>query len=265
MREAHPTQARNWRASEGLSRHFPVRHDPVVSANTLARGGSLSPPRVRLRSTTRKHIFTYIAALTILAVLTGAAASLAASSSDAWTGLDSGRLGDYVWEVKAKRQGGAGGGEEGAQRPCLLVGTTWELGPYNFRRSRYRACTGASSQLTAANPPLLATGVQPSSGNSVKMTAVGMIFAPAVREVRITLTGGQEKTVRLHRLSIAQSRSARLERFEYAAFAIRGLWCAERLVSLTATGRTLWDSGTDEFGCSASGTGNSGAPEFSSE
>ena len=33
-------------------------------------------------------------------------------------GLDSGRVGDYLWEVKAKRQAG-GGGQAGAQRPCL--------------------------------------------------------------------------------------------------------------------------------------------------
>jgi hypothetical protein len=191
--------------------------------------------------------------------------SIADTSSDTWTGLDGGRVGEYLWEVKAKRQPGAGG-QEGAQRPCLLVGTTWQLGPYNFHRSRYRACTGASSQLTSSTPPLLATGVQPSSGNSVKMTAVGMIFAPAVRQVRITLSGGREQTIHLHKFSPSQANSARLTRFEYAAFAIRGLWCAERLISQSATGKVLWDSGANEFGCSESGSGEStGAPEFSSE
>jgi hypothetical protein len=189
----------------------------------------------------------------------------AGQGSDSWTGLDSGRVGDYSWEVKAKRQPGAGGGQQGAQRPCLMVGTTWELGPFNYHRSRFRACAGAGGHLTATDPPLLATGVQPSSGETVKMTAVGMIFAPAVRQVQITLSGGRQETVHLHKFSPNQARSARLSRFEYAAFAIRGLWCAERLVSQSGTGKTLWDSGTDEFGCSGDGSSESaGAPEFAS-
>jgi hypothetical protein len=175
-----------------------------------------------------------------------------AAAPDSWTGLKSGRVGDYLWEVKAKRK-------DDARQPCLLVGTSWELGPYNYRRSRYRACAGADGHLTAADPPLVATGVQPSTGNSADMTAVGMIFAPAVRQVRITLSDGREEIVHLQKFSARQARSARLSRFEYAAFAVRGLWCAERIVSIGATGGTLWDSGTDGFTCGADG---SGGPSF---
>jgi hypothetical protein len=91
------------------------------------------------------------------------------------------------------------------------------------------------------------------------MTAVGMIFAPAVRQVQITLSSGREEVVHLHKFSHRQAHSARLSRFEYAAFATRGLWCAERMISLGATGRTLWDSGTDGFPCGAEG---SGGPSF---
>jgi len=159
--------------------------------------------------------------------------------------------------VKTKRKDGAG--SAGAQMPCLLVGTTWELGPFDYRRSRYRACAGAEGHLSAAAPPLIATGVQPSSGESVDMTAVGMIFAPAARRVRITLTDGRQETIRLHRFSPRQAHSARLSRFEYAAFAIRGVWCVERMVSLSATGSALWDSGIDAFTCGADG---SGGPTF---
>lgn len=187
----------------------------------------------------------------------------AGGSSDSWVGLKSGRVGDYLWEVKTKRKS-EGGGPQGAERPCLMVGTTWELSPFNYRRSRYRACAGASGHLTAVDPPLIATGVQPSSGEVVDMTAVGMIFAPAARRVRITLSSGRQQTVALHKFSASQARSARLERFEYAAFAIRGIWCAERMVSETAAGKVLWDSGTDGFSCSADGSSSGGAPEFAS-
>lgn len=255
-------QARRSRANKGLSRLFPVRHDPAAFANTPARGGALSLPRVCLRSAFRRHRITYIAALIGMVGLSATQASAASVPRDSWVGLDDGRLGDYLWEVKAKRQV-EGGGSEGAQRPCLMVGTTWELSPFNYRRSRYRACAGATGHLTAADPPLIATGVQPSSGEAVDMTAVGMIFAPAARRVRITLSGGRQQTVQLHKFSPTQARSARLNRFEYAAFAVRGLWCAERIVSESASGKVLWDSGTDGFSCSADGSG-AGPPEFAS-
>jgi hypothetical protein len=188
----------------------------------------------------------------VLFVFFGVQTAPAAAPPDPWTGLKSGRVGDYLWEVKTKRKDGTG--QAGAQQPCLLVGTTWQLGPFNYRRSRYRACAGAEGHLTAADPPLVATGVQPSSGESVDMTAVGMILAPAARMVRITLSDGRQETIHLHRFSASQARSARLGRFEYAAFAIRGVWCAERIVSLSATGKTLWDSGTDGFSCGADGS-----------
>ena len=152
-----------------------------------------------------------------------------------------------------RRQGS--GGQAGAQRPCLLVGTTWELGPFNYRRSRYRACTGPAGRLTAAEAPLIATGVQPSSGTTVDMTAVGMIFAPAVRRVQVTLSDGSSQTVHLQKLKPRPGAGApSLDRFEYAAFAFRGLWCAERMVSESASGKVLWDSGTDAFSCGAEGS-----------
>jgi hypothetical protein len=196
----------------------------------------------------------YILAGLVLFVSIGVQKAPAATGSDPWTGLKSGRVGDYLWEVKAKRKAGTG-----AQQPCLLVGTTWELGPFNYRRSRYRACAGEEGHLTASDPPLVATGVQPSSGMNIDMTAVGMIFAPAARSVRITLSDGSQETIQLRRFSAKQAHSARLSRFEYAAFARQGVWCAEQMVSYSGTGKVLWDSGTDGFSCGADG---SGIPSF---
>ena len=76
-----------------------------------------------------------------------------------------------------------------------------------------------------------------------------MIFAPAVERVRVTYGSGATATLSLNQLSRGQARDANLHRFRYTAFAVRGLWCAERLVSLDAAGRPLWDSGTDENEC----------------
>jgi len=84
-----------------------------------------------------------------------------------------------------------------------------------------------------------------------------MISAPAVRGVRITFRSGAEETIPMRPIDSAQARRLGLGRFRYAAFAIRGVWCAERLVSLGAAGSVLWDSGLDGYGC---GTG--GPPHF---
>jgi hypothetical protein len=199
----------------------------------------------------------YIFAGIVFFVCVGVYGIAAAAPADPWTGLKSGRVGDYLWEVKTKRKEGSG--QAGAQQPCLMVGTTWELGPFNYRRSRYRACAGAAGHLTAADPPLIATGVPRSSGEAVDRTAVGRRCAPAARQVRVTRSDGGQETIQLHRFSYRQAREARLTRFEYAAFATRGVWCAERIISFSATGKTLWDSGTDGFPCGAEG---SGGPAF---
>jgi hypothetical protein len=84
-----------------------------------------------------------------------------------------------------------------------------------------------------------------------------MVSAPAVRRVRITFRGGSEETIQMQPIHSEQARRLGLGRFRYAAFAIRGAWCAERLVSLGAAGSVLWDSGLDSYRC---GTG--GPPHF---
>jgi hypothetical protein len=76
-----------------------------------------------------------------------------------------------------------------------------------------------------------------------------MIFSPAVRSVNVTYSSGGSARIPLHQLSPGQARDANLHPFRYTAFAVRGLWCAERLVSLDASGRPLWDSGADGYDC----------------
>lgn len=190
-----------------------------------------------------------VAGVVVFAALALATTAFAATSGS-WTGLASGRIGEYLWSVKTKRQGGpAGEGSEGAQRPCLLVGTTWQTGPYSYRRTKYRSCVDPLRRIAAGEPPLIAAAVQPQSGDPVKMTAVGMIFAGAARRARVTLSDGSQSTVALQPLTASKAHAAALGHLRYAAFGVHGRWCPSRIVSLNAGGRVLWDSGPDAFTC----------------
>jgi hypothetical protein len=91
--------------------------------------------------------------------------------------------------------------------------------------------------------------MQPTGSRGAKLSSVGMLFAPAVRAVRVTLAGGRSKTIALPSLSPRQARDSGLGRLRYTGFVIHGTWCVERLVSLSAARRALWDSGTDEYDC----------------
>jgi hypothetical protein len=184
-------------------------------------------------------------------LLLGAACSRAAAGPP-WMKLDASRGSDYAWTVKVKPGGGQVSRVPQEPGPCVLVDTMWKSGPLEYHRSKYREC-GSGQGLSDAGPPLVATGMRPAGSASGQMSVVGMIAAPAVSRVRITLQGGVEKTIQMQPIDSEQARRLGLGRFRYAAFAIRGVWCAERLVSLGAAGSVLWDSGLDAYRCGAGG------------
>src|SRR6478672_7122571 len=93
MREAQQKRARNWHASQVSTRYFPVRRDPVASANTLARGGTLSLPRVRSRHASLHRLMCIFAGI-VFFVCVGVYGIASAAPTDPWTGLKSGRVGD---------------------------------------------------------------------------------------------------------------------------------------------------------------------------
>ncbi len=189
--------------------------------------------------------------LTLLCGLFVAVACGQAGAAPSWMKLDASRGSDYAWAVKVRPAGGRVSSRAPEESgPCVLVATMWRSRPLEYHRSRYRQC-GSGGALSNAGPPLVATGVRP--GGSRSMSVVGMIFAPGVRSVRVTLGDGRQATIDSRPVDPALQRSLGLGRFRYAAFAIRGTWCAERLVSLGATGAVLWDSGLDGYRCGAAG------------
>jgi hypothetical protein len=180
------------------------------------------------------RLLVTLAALAVLALAAAVPAAAQPEDESPWVGLAAGRMGDVLWSVKVSKPM--------ASRPCLQVGTKWMLNRFDYQRSRYQGCIDASTHLTATAAPLVVSGGQASSTTSVKLTAVGMIFAAPARRVEITLDDGTQMTVPLQSLSPSQQRRAGVGRIRYAAFAVRGSWSLERLVSQSGSGRTLWDS-----------------------
>jgi hypothetical protein len=191
-----------------------------------------------------------IAVAAALVVLSAAVAQASATERGQSVDLAGGRLGNYEWSVRVQRPAG---GAPAAQRPCLSVSALWRRGRFDYRRTRFRQCAEASGRLAAADGPLVASAGQPSDRSSARITAVGMLFAPSVARVKITLAGGNTRTVRLDKLTSSQAQAAGLRPVRYAAFVVHGNWCAERLVSENAAGKTLWDSGVDEYTCASGG------------
>jgi hypothetical protein len=193
--------------------------------------------RARIRHAFGRRLLASAAAA--LAVLGATSAPAAATDSGRWVALDGGRQGAYQWSVKAK----------GAGDPCILVGIKRQFGPYSFQRSRKSQCAGSASHMAASDQPLIVSGAMTGAGSRPKLTAVGMIFPATIRRVRIVLSDGTLATIPLHTLSSDQARGSRLGQFRYAAFSVRGPWCAESLIGQGASGRTLWESGIDAASC----------------
>jgi hypothetical protein len=188
---------------------------------------------------------------TVGLALSVSSAIAAPAASSAWVVLDSGRQGDYLWSVKARRSGGPAeaGSQSDTREPCLLVGTKWERSRFSFGRSRYRQCAQAPGTLAATEAPLVASGVVPSNGQRPKLTAVGMIFSAKVRRVRITYLDGTTATVPASDFSPDQSRIGGLDGLRYAAFSVQGRWCPVTMASVSGSGRTLWEGAPEKRPC----------------
>jgi hypothetical protein len=169
-------------------------------------------------------------------------AGASAPESGTWVGLAAGRVGDVLWSVKIARPSGAAAGRRGGRRPCLQVGTKKQRGRFDYERSVYQGCIRQSERLEATESPLIVAGAQASLGMRVSLTAVGMVASPAARRIEVTYADGREEMIHLLEPSTSQQERAGLIHFRYAAFAIRGTWKVERVITENASGRTLWDS-----------------------
>src|SRR5262245_8726770 len=100
----------------------PNRFPSGPFAPGAALGGLASMPRVT-------RLLSALVALAFLAIAAGPATAADAPSDSPWVGLAAGRMGDVLWSVKVSRPD-ARATQPTARRPCLQVGTKWELNPY---------------------------------------------------------------------------------------------------------------------------------------
>lgn len=235
MRETPNQQARSWHVRPGSSRPFPVRRGPNVNADCQGPGETgIRLLRAGLRLRGRQIVVTLATLVSLGLAATPAVAQ--APDSGPWVGLAAGRVGEVRWSVKVARP------PDSAQRPCLLVGTKRERGRFDYEGSKYQGCVERHSRLSATESPLVVTGAQASAGLKVSLTAVGMVASPAARRIRVTYDDGREATIPLEEPSPNLEHEAGLVHFRYAAFAVPGTWSVQRLVTESASGRTLWDS-----------------------
>jgi hypothetical protein len=180
----------------------------------------------------------------LAAVLVGLCLPAAAPAFDAqgWGVLENGRLGEYEWTVKAKRDGGpAASGSRTARPPCLMVRIQRQVNPFNVHRIRFRTC--AEGGLAPTDEPLIASSSLLSSGPEPEITAVGMVVPAAVRRVRVSLSEGGWRTISVDPLTRVQTSRTGLGSVRYAAFSVRGQWEAQRVITVSGSGRVLSDSG----------------------
>lgn len=235
MQETLRQQTRSWNTRRGPTRLFPVRRDPIVTPDTRGPRGTVNgPARTGLRF--RSRVLLSLTTVALLCI-TAAPALAHVPDSDPWVGLAGGHMGNVQWSVKVARPSGSAA----AQRPCLQVGTKRQRSRFEYERSRYQGCVGRSTHLAATQPPLIVAGAQASADMRVSLTAVGMVASPAARRVEVTYKDGRQATIQLQEPSPTTEQRAGLAHFRYAAFAITGTWSVERLVTESASGRTLWE------------------------
>jgi hypothetical protein len=150
--------------------------------------------------------------------------------------LGGGKVGRYSWKISAfGREGRLPLAPHDRQRPCLEAYVTEKDGLDDLA-----GCYGPG-HLTATSEPLMLIREEPVGSGSPTMTLVGMAFAPAAAQLEVSFADGSHETIDLRRLNPAPARRIARERFGYTAFAVKGSWCPDRLVSLNAAGESLWE------------------------
>jgi hypothetical protein len=84
--------------------------------------------------------------------------------------------------------------------------------------------------------------------DTTAMTVVGGAFNRAVKSVEVTSFDGTTERLVPRRISGPRVAGSTVANFRYLAFAVRGPWCVERLVTLGSAGQSLFETDWESLG-----------------
>jgi hypothetical protein len=167
-----------------------------------------------------------------------------ASCSVAWAGspganptvlIGHGHFGQRHWFVLAAQDGNR-------------KGICFETGAY-VRTPRNGVDGGGQCSAPAVRRGILQTVTMPgASADTTAMTVVGGAFNMAVRSIEVTLFDGTTERLAPRKVSASRAGGSTVANFRYLAFAVRGPWCVERLVTLGSAGQSLFETDWEQIG-----------------
>ncbi len=179
-----------------------------------------------------RRFFTLLA---IVGVSVYALTGMAVAASNQEILVAKGHVGGYHWLVAAAQ-------DEGREGICFEVGT-FKGNPRNGVNG------GGQCSAPAAKRGILLTATEPGARpGRLAMTVVGAAFNQAVKSVKVTSFDGQTKRLTPRPVPRSRTQGSTVANFRYLAFAVRGPWCAESMVTLAANGKPLWEASWEEIG-----------------
>jgi hypothetical protein len=127
-------------------------------------------------------------------------------------------------------------------------GICFEVGAF-VRTPRNGVEGGGQCSAPALKRGILRTVFEPGAHpNTVAMTVVGGAFNVAVKTVEVVSFDGTIERLVPKRISSSRAAGSTVAHFRYLAFAVRGPWCVERLMTLGAGGQRLWETDWEMIG-----------------
>jgi hypothetical protein len=127
-------------------------------------------------------------------------------------------------------------------------GICFETGAY-VRTPRNGVEGGGQCSAPAVKRGILQTVPMPGArADTTAMTVVGGAFNMAVKSVDVTLFDGTTERLSPREVSASRAGGSTVANFRYLAFAIRGPWCVERLVTLGSAGQPLFETDWEQIG-----------------
>lgn len=168
----------------------------------------------------------------LVGLVPAAQARLRAEASYRAVSLDRGKVGRFVWVAGASR----GRGPEGLRAPCLKVATR-DLGTASSPPSPFEGFTSSCGAVDGA------AAVAVTEGEGAEVVTIFVIGLSArARSLSVSLGSAGDRTLKAHYLTPRQRQLSGLHGFRFAAFAVEGSACIERLISYDSNSKPIYSS-----------------------